>query len=787
MGKTEDIPYFGYLSNAALSDVGRKRKNNEDNYGAFADYGLFCVADGMGGASDGEVASRIVVEHLSATIKNWKKFKRPIPLEDRLALVDKTLDAASAWINQYADSHEARGCGTTFVGVVLDPADATKAVAMHAGDSRLYLIHKKKISQITNDHSVANMTGIKNEADLDPVFRNMILRAVGIKPTVELERTPFRISEGDSILICSDGLTKMLSDKQILKIILETQNCHKGVRLLIDEANRLGGKDNVTAILVNITYIPPVREVHSRLSEEEFLSCLRNAETDACATTESAFTMPTTATSSTYDDFSDSTQRDDTWLDNDSDDVISGTLEQQSTKEAVEGEVQKTHIPEQVNGKAEDVCSYQSQVEGLSGDCNLKKGIRNTGNNNHISVTKKKNLIVCSIISILILVIGIFAIYNIKHNKEIARQVFNSNVKAIIAKLESLKSEIESAETLNGYSNEILSAASSFENEIRKAKLNSLSEEDFQESIASFRLATNGLVKAVNERQEQIAVEEMALKKKLADATVAFDRTLARAKDNLNKLRSSIASSEKLDGIKTNLEAIKSEVKQAEHLANDAGVPTEERLKEAGVNRLFADIEDEIESREKVLAAEAEMMAGMKFKFINDSWEEGGHVVWSNSTIQIRDKPDIISKSSLSETKENSNYIAFWGTRENETQPRFLHVISLPLSQINGHIACIKLSHTNCLDITHLDEYINAFKENSNNTKFYSNCTRKCNEKWKDMKEISNAMLKSHEKLKKVVLDYIWLVKFLMEKNQEFDFKKVDFENWEKSVNVDNK
>ena len=133
------------------------------------------------------------------------------------------------------------------------------------------------------------------------------------------------------------------------------------------------------------------------------------------------------------------------------------------------------------------------------------------------------------------------------------------------------------------------------------------------------------------------------------------------------------------------------------------------------------------------------------------------------------------------------NYIAFWGTRENETQPRFLHVISLPLSQINGHIACIKLSHTNCLDITHLDEYINEFKKNSNDTRVYPNYTRKCNEKWKDMKEISNAMLESHEKLKKVVLDYIWLVKFLMEKNQEFDFKKVDFENWEKSVNVDNK
>lgn len=297
MNTTQDLPRFGYISWAALSDVGRRRKNNEDSHGEWPDQGVFCVADGMGGASDGEVASRIVVEHLAMEMKKWGRVSPPIALDDRLALMDRTLNAASAWIFKYAETHDAKGCGTTFVGVVLDPADATKAVALHAGDSRLYRIRRKKIQLITRDHSVANMAGVKNEAELDPAFRNMILRAVGISETVELERTPFDMAEGDWIVICSDGLSKMVDDSTIAKIVREAKSEEQAARALVDEANRLGGKDNVTVVAVHAGPLPEAGAVHAGMTDAELAEMQTSAlEEGESSSTESAFTIPTTAT-----------------------------------------------------------------------------------------------------------------------------------------------------------------------------------------------------------------------------------------------------------------------------------------------------------------------------------------------------------------------------------------------------------------------------------------------------------------------------------------------------------
>ncbi|MBQ6246569.1 MAG: protein phosphatase 2C domain-containing protein [Kiritimatiellae bacterium] len=321
MDTTEDIPRFSYVSCAALTDVGRKRKNNEDNYGTFPDAGVFCVADGMGGARDGEVASRIVVEHLAGALRNWEKISPPIPLEDRLALLDKCLDAASLWINQYAASHDANGCGTTFVGVVLDPGKPGHAVALHAGDSRLYRIHRHKITQITRDHSVANMTGVKDENELNPVFRNMILRAVGIKTSVELERTSFEVVPGDWVLICSDGLTKMVDDKSIAKIVASADGGKTAAHMLVAEANRCGGRDNVTVVLLHVGELPPALPVHARLTEAEFLACMGVAPAEAAATTETAFTMPTgeSSTEQTAVPAENGTANADGWLSEDED------------------------------------------------------------------------------------------------------------------------------------------------------------------------------------------------------------------------------------------------------------------------------------------------------------------------------------------------------------------------------------------------------------------------------------------------------------------------------------
>lgn len=260
---------FAHIRFGVRTDVGRKRRNNEDAHGEWPAQGVFCVADGMGGAQDGEVASRAVVESLAGLLPRWAAFDPPMAQEDRLDALARALDAASFWVKSYADSQGKKGCGSTFVGVCLDPGDPAKAVAVHAGDSRVYRVRGKKIVQITRDHSVAQMAGVKDEKELSPMFRSLILRAVGIKPAVETERTPFDVAEGDRILICSDGLSRMVPDKEIARIVEAAESPNAAADALVDRANELGGKDNVTVVAVFVGALPAPAGVRARLAEEE--------------------------------------------------------------------------------------------------------------------------------------------------------------------------------------------------------------------------------------------------------------------------------------------------------------------------------------------------------------------------------------------------------------------------------------------------------------------------------------------------------------------------------------
>ena len=266
----ETAKRFSHVKFGVRTDVGRRRKNNEDSHGEWPEQGVFCVADGMGGAQDGEVASRAVVESLSGLIPRLSKFNPPVSQPDRVRAVAAGVDAASAWIKSYADSQGKKGCGSTFVGVALDPADGSRATALHAGDSRVYRVRGKKIVQITRDHSVAEMAGVKDERQLNPMFRSMILRAVGVKSQVETEETPFDLREGDWILICSDGLSRMVEDPELAAICAAASNPQAAADALVDRANELGGKDNVTVVALRVGAVPQgPRPVHARLSQAE--------------------------------------------------------------------------------------------------------------------------------------------------------------------------------------------------------------------------------------------------------------------------------------------------------------------------------------------------------------------------------------------------------------------------------------------------------------------------------------------------------------------------------------
>lgn len=251
--------HFGHLSFAMRSEVGLKRSNNEDSYGSFPAHGFWCVADGMGGGDDGEIASAAVVRELERFFD-----ANPMPQDGAYAgtsvadAVDDAVNTASEWIFRRSQERKRRGCGSTFVGVVFDATRPKEAIALHAGDSRLYRIRGKDIKQITKDHSAAELVGVKRESDLNPMFRGMILRAVGIQAEVSVQRTSFHVKKDDVVLICSDGLSRMVPDKRIVEIV----NAGGGVpsRMvdgLIKAAYDAGAVDNVTVEVIRVGELPP--------------------------------------------------------------------------------------------------------------------------------------------------------------------------------------------------------------------------------------------------------------------------------------------------------------------------------------------------------------------------------------------------------------------------------------------------------------------------------------------------------------------------------------------------
>ena len=248
---------FPHVSYAAKSDIGRKRKNNEDSFGVFPSLGIFCVADGMGGGDDGEVASAETVRAVETFISAHPlPVKATFPIGALVAGIRGAVNAASAWIADRAARKHLKGCGSTFVGVCFDAANPAEAMALHAGDSRLYRIRGRTIRQITKDHSAAELIGAKDEREINPMFRGMILRAVGIQPTVDVESTPLPLKEGDRILICSDGLCRMVPDKKILSVVREHAALNEAVDALIATANAAGGVDNITVELLQVGRLP---------------------------------------------------------------------------------------------------------------------------------------------------------------------------------------------------------------------------------------------------------------------------------------------------------------------------------------------------------------------------------------------------------------------------------------------------------------------------------------------------------------------------------------------------
>jgi serine/threonine protein phosphatase PrpC len=243
------------------TNVGMKRAHNEDSFLNFPDENLFVVADGMGGHSSGEIASQMAVEAISNFFKatrqdeeiTWPyKIDKNRPFDENRFIM--SIKLANLRIHEAAQREmRYRGMGTTVAGINFVDDDVLVA---HVGDSRVYLIRNGHITQITEDHSLLNdfikAHKLTPEEIANFPHKNVIVRALGMKDTILVDLSRHKVQPEDVYLMCSDGLSGMVTDKQICEVIHQTPDISLAGNTLIEMANQAGGADNITCVLTKI-------------------------------------------------------------------------------------------------------------------------------------------------------------------------------------------------------------------------------------------------------------------------------------------------------------------------------------------------------------------------------------------------------------------------------------------------------------------------------------------------------------------------------------------------------
>jgi len=244
----------------ARSDVGRKRKGNEDALFLNPGQKLYVVADGMGGHAAGEVASRVAVDAINEFVTltgGNEEITWPFGLDDSISYEGNRLKTAIRHANRRVleatrESAEYEGMATTVAAVLVDGSTANIA---HVGDSRIYLWSGGAISQLTSDHSWVNeqiQSGvISPEQARNHPLRNVVTRALGGRSDLLVDIQSRRMDPGEVLLLCSDGLTTMIGDEEIARILGEAGgDVARAATALVQEANDRGGEDNITVVLL---------------------------------------------------------------------------------------------------------------------------------------------------------------------------------------------------------------------------------------------------------------------------------------------------------------------------------------------------------------------------------------------------------------------------------------------------------------------------------------------------------------------------------------------------------
>src|ERR1700680_539470 len=250
-----------HIQTGARTDLGRVRKNNEDCYSIDSSLQLYVLSDGMGGQAHGEVAINLAVQTILTHCRQAENSRAtPIVGESSPDVSERTNRLASAIhlanrkvFESATANPDQQGMGATIVAAWIDAQRLSRA---HVGDSRAYLLRAGNMDQLTADHSLVAekvRVGILTPQEADASeLQSVLTRAVGTKNTVEVDTDEHVLLVGDCVLLCSDGLTRMVTDPEIASTLLTSTSAQESADRLVDLANDNGGVDNVTVIVLQV-------------------------------------------------------------------------------------------------------------------------------------------------------------------------------------------------------------------------------------------------------------------------------------------------------------------------------------------------------------------------------------------------------------------------------------------------------------------------------------------------------------------------------------------------------
>ena len=250
-----------HIEAGARTDLGRVRKNNEDYYSIDSSLQLYVLSDGMGGEAHGEVASQLAVQTILTHCRQAENSRTtPIFGESSPDVSERTNRLASAIhlanrkvFETAASNAEQKGMGATIVAAWVE---AQRLSLAHVGDSRAYLLRAGSMDQLTSDHSLVAekvRVGILTPQEADASeMQSVLTRAVGTNSTVQVDTDEQALLVGDSVLLCSDGLTRMVTDPEIASTLLTSTSAQESADRLVDLANDNGGVDNVSVIVLRV-------------------------------------------------------------------------------------------------------------------------------------------------------------------------------------------------------------------------------------------------------------------------------------------------------------------------------------------------------------------------------------------------------------------------------------------------------------------------------------------------------------------------------------------------------